>query len=60
MTNPHDLNNAMLPVVPEPVDSQMPRKPYRAPDVRKLGDMKQVTLKTGPLMDNSTMNPSRP
>ncbi len=60
MTNPRDPSDAMPPMVPEPLDSQMLRKPYQAPDVRKLGDMKRVTLKTGPSPDNSTTNPTRP
>ena len=60
MTNPREPSSAMPPVVPESLDSQMLRKPYRAPDVRKLGDMKQVTLKTGPNSDGSNPNPTRP
>ena len=60
MTNSRDPSDEMPPAVSEPQDSQTLRKPYRAPDCRKLGDMKQVTLKTGPNADGSNPNPTRP
>ena len=35
------------------------RKPYRSPDIRRLGDVRKSTLKSGGRVDNRA-NPSRP
>jgi hypothetical protein len=60
MTTPRGRSDAMPPEPPELPDAPIARKPYRVPECRKLGDMKHVTMKTGPNTDGSNPNPTRP
>lgn len=59
------MNDSQRKANPVAADVRMPaaasgsRKTYRTPECRDLGDMKSVTLKSGPSTDQSQSHPTR-